>query len=183
MPDRSARVAGLLAAVLLAAAAAAAQTGPAGAPFGGAMDDHFRRDAARGEGTPSRAFAFAAHLEADVAIERVDEQRQARGGPRFLLTVRNRGEAAVPSLDLLALVVADGGGVTQVVPLPAITALKRGQTKRHEVELRGVSLAPADRLAFVIARIERASGQVWAADAQDLREMAAEAAATLFPRR
>jgi hypothetical protein len=160
----------------------AAQIGPGGSPVGGAMDDHFRREAARGEGRPSRAFAFAAQVESDVTIERVDEQRQARGGPRFQLTLRNRGALTVPSVEILALVVAESGTVSAVQPMPVIKAFKRGQTKRHDVELRGVLLGQGDRLAFVISRIEWAPDDVWSAPESDLREMAAVAAQALFPR-
>lgn len=166
---------------LLTAAVVAAQTGPGGSPLGGAMDDHFRRDAARGEGRPSRAFAFAVEAEAAALIERVDEQRQLRGNPRFVLTVRNQTAAAVPTVELLAIVVAEGGAVTAVQPVPAITNLRRRDTVHREVELRGVTLGATDHVAFVIAAVERASGDRWRADEAALRGMAVEAARALFP--
>jgi hypothetical protein len=165
----------------LMAAVSAAQTGPGGSPIGGAMDDHFRRDAARGEGRPSRAFAFAVEAEAAAVIERVDEQRQLRGNPRFVLTVRNQTAVVVPSVELLAIVVAERGAVTAVQPVPAIIGLRRLDTVRREVELRGVTLGATDHIAFVIAAIERAPGDRWRADEAALREMAVEAARALFP--
>ncbi len=163
------------------AAASAAQTGPGGSPIGGAMDDHFRRDAARGEGRPSRAFAFAVEAEAAAVIERVDEQRQLRGNPRFVLTVRSQATATVPAVEVVALVIAERGAVTAVQPVPAITGLRRGDTVRREVDVRGVTLGPTDHIAFVIAAIERAPGERWRADEAALREMAVAAARALFP--
>lgn len=165
----------------LMATPGAAQTGPGGSPIGGAMDDHFRRDAARGEGRPSRAFAFAVEAEAAAVIERVDEQRQLRGNPRFVLTVKSQAAATVPAVEVLAIVVAERGAVTAVQPVPAITGLRRGDTVRREVDLRGVTLGPTDHIAFVIAAIERGPGDRWQVDEAALREMAVEAARALFP--
>lgn len=165
----------------LSAAAGAAQTGPGGSPIGGAMDDHFRRDAARGEGRPSRAFAFAVEADAVAVIERVDEQRQPRGNPRFVLTVRSQAAATVPSVEVVALVVAERGAVTAVQRVPAITGLRRGDTVRRDVDLRGVTIGPTDHIAFVIAAIERGPGDRWHVDEAALREMAVEAARALFP--
>jgi hypothetical protein len=165
----------------LMVAVSSAQTGPGGSPIGGAMDDHFRRDAARGEGRPSRAFAFAVEAEAAAVIERVDEQRQLRGNPRFVLTVKSQAAATVPAVEVLAIVVAERGAVTAVQPVPAITDLRRGDTVRREVDLRGVTLGPTDHIAFVIAAIERGPGDRWHVDEATLRGMAVEAARALFP--
>lgn len=164
----------------LAAGAAQAGQGQRGAPFGGAMDDHFRRDAARGEGLPSRAFAFAAREDAAVVIARVDEQRQLRGTPRFVLNLVNKGAARVPSFEIAVLVVGASGQVRLVQPVPVTKALKAGQTALHEVELRGVTLGSDDRLAFVVAKVDGEGA--WAAPEAELRQMAAEAAMVLFPR-
>jgi hypothetical protein len=177
-------VAGWLVVVLVCGlpVGAAAQSSATGAPFGGAMDDHFRRDAARGEGRPSRAFAFAAQVEAAAAIERVDEQRQARGAPRFAISLRNNSAATIPSVEMLALVVGESGSVTAVQPVPPVKDLKGRRSTRVEHELRGVAFKQTDRLAFVIAKITTAD-DVWTAPEADLREMAAEAARALFPPR
>jgi len=159
-----------------------AQSSATGAPFGGPMDDHFRRDAARGEGKPSRAFAFAAQVEAAAAIERVDEQRQARGTPRFAISLRNNSAATIPSVEMPAIVVSEGGSVTAVQPVPPVQDLKGRRSTRVEHQLRGVAFNQTDRLAFVIAKITTAN-EVWTAPEADLREMAVEAALALFPPR
>lgn len=145
---------------------------------GGAMDDHFRREAAEGIGQPSRAFAFAAEVEGPVVIESVDERRGARGAHTYVVALRNRSSATIASCAVVALVVG-ARGVVAVQPLPPLTAVKAGQARRQEAQLRGVTLGADDRIAFVIARVERAAADVWAVDESDLREMAVEAARAL----
>ena len=145
---------------------------------GGAMDDHFRRQAAEGIGQPSRAFAFAAEVEGPLVIESVDERRGARGGRAYVVALRNRSAATIASCSVVALVVG-ARGVVAVQPLAPLTAIKAGQGRRQEAEVRGVTLGTDDRIAFVIARVERAPADVWAVDEADLREMAVEAARAL----
>lgn len=148
---------------------------------GGAMDDHFRRQAAEGTGQPSRAFAFAAEVEGPVVIESVDERRGARGSHAYAVALRNRTAAAIASCTVVALVVAERGVVT-VQSLPPLVKIKAGQGRRQETTLPGVMLGADDRIAFVIARVERAPDDVWSANEADLREMAVEAARALAGR-
>jgi hypothetical protein len=164
----------LLFAVHVPPALAQAGTGASG----GAMDDHFRRQAAEGTGQPSRAFAFAAEADGPVVIERVDERRGSRGAHTYAVALRNRSSATITSCTVVALVVT-GGGVVAVQSLPPLTAFKAGQTRRQETLLQGVALGVDDRVAFVIARVERAPAEVWSADEVDLRSMAVEAARAL----
>lgn len=171
-----------VAGALLVAATAAAQTGPGGAPFGGPMDDHFRRDAARGIGQPSRAFAFAAEVEGAVVIEQVEEQRQARGAPRFTIHVRNRTAEKIAACDILALVVGDQGTVTAKEAVPTLKPLGGRATRRVQAELHGLELRPTDRVGFVIRRVDRGPGDVFIIDDTVLAEMATQAAHAL-PRR
>ena len=145
---------------------------------GGAMDDHFRRKTAEGIGQPSRAFAFAAEVEGPIVIESVDERRGARGAHAYVVALRNRAKTTIASCSVVALVVS-ARGVVAMQPLPPLTAIKAGQARRLETEVRGVTLGTDDRVAFVIARVERGPADVWTVDEADLREMAVEAARAL----
>jgi hypothetical protein len=150
---------------------------PAAAPRAHAqMDDHFRRAPAEQDGGLAHAFAIDSNTAGPIAIERVEQARQAYGDPRFAVHAKNRTRGVVAAFVVTAFVVGGDGRVKASQRMSAVKNLRGGQVRRREFSLRSAVLAPSDLLVFAVTDVQPAGGTAWRAIDEELRAMMRDAA-------
>lgn len=132
------------------------------------MDDHLRRQPAEQDGGLARAFAVDANTSGPVAIDRVEQIRQAYGTPRFAVHAKNRSAGVVSSFVVTAFVVGGDGRVKATQRMNPVKNLRAGQVRRQDFTLRGAVLGVADLLVFAVTDVEPANGGAWRAADEDL---------------
>ena len=150
-----------------------------GTPALAQMDDHFRRQPAE-TGGHLQAFGVDVYPDGPIAIEQVNQIRQAYGRHRFAVNVKNRSSSPVVSYALVGVVVGSDGSVKAVQPLPPIKNLKPGQSRRQEFDLRSAVLGLSDTLAFAVSEVQ-SGADAWKVTDADLKA-AIKAAASKFQR-
>jgi hypothetical protein len=140
------------------------------------MDDHFRRQPAEEDGGLAQAFAIDADESGPVAIDQVEQIRQAYGRPRFAVHAQNRSTTTVPSFVVTAFVVGGDGRVKAAQRMSPMKNLRAGQVRRQEFDLRTAVLGLADLLVFAVTDVQPANGSAWTAAEEELHARLRDAA-------